>query len=127
LSYEKIRGHPPDFEVRYRFFKPEEGGRYCGPPWQHYRGDWSYAETPAELYMIHPEFIDENGERIPDGLPVPWEGRATMWVLIPERRAEIHRARIQVGVQGFFMEGNRKVAEATVIRVLNLHGNPDKS
>ena len=53
MSLEKIRGHPPDFD--YRFFTPEEGGRHSGPPWQHYRGDWAYAETPKELYIIHPE------------------------------------------------------------------------
>ena len=50
-----------------------------------------------------------------------------MWILIPERRAEIHRNRIRVGVQGFFMEGSKKVAEATVTCVVNLHSNPDKS
>ena len=42
MNYAELRGHPPDFEVRYRFFTVEEGGRAVGAPWQHYRCDWAY-------------------------------------------------------------------------------------
>jgi len=49
-----------------------------------------------------------------------------MWILIPEMRAEIHRARIQPGVRGYFMEGGRRVAEAVVTRVIGLHTNPNE-
>lgn len=47
-----------------------------------------------------------------------------MWVLAPEMRAWVHQHRIREGVQGFFVEGSRRVAEAVVTRVLALHSNP---
>ena len=125
MSYGDRLGHPEDFEVRYRFFTPEEGGRFSGPPWQHFRGDWAYADDTDSLYAIHPEFLSIDGEVLPEGEPVPWEGRASMWILIPERRAEIHRGKIQIGVRGYFMEGPKKVAEAIVTQIIGLPTNPD--
>ena len=129
MNYAEIRGHPPDFEVRYRFFTREEGGRISGPPWQHYRCDWAYADddiSAAGIYMIHPEFTAEDGSILPEGIPVPWSGTATMWILVPEMRAEIHRSRIAEGVRGYFMEGSHRVAEAVVTRVIGLHTNPNE-
>lgn len=126
MSYGDRLRYPADFEVRYRFFTPEEDGRFSGPPGQHYRGDWAYADDTEALYMIHPEFLSPEGEVLSKGEPVPFEGRATMWILIPERRAEIHRAKIQVGVRGYFMEGPKRVAEAVVTQILGLPTNPDK-
>ncbi|MDB6026789.1 MAG: hypothetical protein JWM68_3012 [Verrucomicrobiales bacterium] len=92
VNYSEQRGHPADFEVRYRFYKPEEGGRLSGPSWQHYRCDWAYEgdDIAAGIYMIWPEFISEDGSIQPEGSPVPWSGTATMWILIPELRAQIH-------------------------------------
>ena len=128
MNYEQSRGHPPDFEVRYRFLNSEEGGRQTGPPHQNYRCDWSYEGDDVSLgiYMIHPEFMAEDGSVFPEGLPVPASGLATMWILTPELRVQIHRVRIHEGAKGYFMEGSRRVAEATVTRVVGLHTNTDR-
>ena len=74
--------------------------------------------------MIWPEFLAEDGNVLPDGLPVPWTGKASMWILIREMRSELHRMRIKEGVRGYFMEGSRRVAEAVVTRIIGLHSNP---
>ena len=76
------------------------------------------------IFMIHPEFIDEQGLVRPERVPVPVSGLAAMWILIPEMRAKVHCIRIAEGVHGYFMEGSRRVAEAVVTRVLGLHSNP---
>jgi hypothetical protein len=128
MGYAEQRGHPPDFEVRYRFFSTAEGGRLSGPSQQHYRCDWAYEGDDASetgIFMIWPEFMAEDGSIQPEDSQVPLAGIATMWVLVPEMRADVHRRRIRVGVRGFFMEGSHRVAEATVTRVLALHTNPD--
>ena len=128
MNYAEARRHPADFEVRYRFLTAAEGGRQTGPPWQHYRCDWAYDGddiSQTGIYMIHPEFLSEDCSVYPEGAPVPWTGSATMWILFPEMRAEIHRARICEAVRGYFMEGSRRVAEAAVTRVIGLHSNPD--
>ncbi|MEW4371725.1 hypothetical protein [Paenibacillus kandeliae] len=150
--YEEVRGHPPDFRVRYRFYTPEEGGRR-GLPWQGYRPDFAYempvkhvsaeqGETPAvlerkggyksllpdvpisELYMIHPEFENERGEIIMSIEQVPAIGTASMWILIPERRSQIHVHQLQIGTRAYMMEGARAVAEMEVIEIVGLHSNP---
>ena len=129
MNYAEFRRHPADFEVHYRFFTREEGGRTSGPAWQHYRCDWAYAGddiAQTGIYMIHPEFIAGDGSVLPEGAPVPWSGTATMWVLVPEMRAVLHRARIQPGVRGYFMEGKRRVAEVVVTRIIGLHTNPSE-
>jgi hypothetical protein len=128
MNYAELRGHPADFEVRSRILTAEEGGRITGPPWQHCRCDWAYEGddiSQAEIFMIHPEFMLPDGSVFPEGSPVAMTGLATMWILIPEMRAEIHRQRIRLGVRGFFMEGSRRVAEAEVTRIIGLHTNPD--
>lgn len=127
MNYKDLRGHPADFEVEYRFLTSEEGGRLSGPPRQHYRSDWSYAGDDIQkegIFMIHPEFLNDTGELAPKDEPVAWKGRATMWILIPEMRKEVHQKRIKEGVRGFFMEGNKVVAEALVTRIIGLHTNP---
>jgi hypothetical protein len=120
-------GRQPDFEVRYRFLTSEEGGRCTGPPFQHYRSDWSYdGDDPSKgIYMIYPKFLAEDGSVFPEGVPVPVSGIATMWILSHDMRLQVHRERILEGVRGYFMEGARRVAEATVTRVIGLHTNTD--
>lgn len=127
MNYAELRGHPADFEVRYRFLAAEEGGRFTGPPRQPYRCDWAYDGddiSQAGVFMIHPEFLSPDGSVLPQGSPVGSIGLATMWILDPAMRAGIHRQRIRSSVRGFFMEGSRRVAEAEVTRVIGLHTNP---
>ncbi|HLK60121.1 MAG TPA: hypothetical protein VKU00_26405 [Chthonomonadaceae bacterium] len=126
MSYADRSGHPPDFEVHYRFYRPEEGGRSSEQPFQGYRCDWSYEGDDISLtgiYMIWPEFQTEEGLPLPDGTVVPIAGTASMWIVSHNLRVQVHRQRIKEGMRGYFMEGGRRIAEATVSRVIGLHSN----
>ena len=126
VPYEKKRQHPQDFDVKYRFFTPDEGGRKS-LPFQGYRCDFAYAGddiSKTGIYMIHPEFEDENGHVfLEDDKAVALTGTARMWILIPEMRECVHKHRIKVGTKGFLMEGSRKVGEIEVIRIVGLENN----
>lgn len=127
-TYEQIRGHRPDFIVNYRLYTPPEGGRKV--TFQYLRCDFLYdGDDPQQdgIYMIHPEFLNIDGSPLGEDLPVPLEGRASMWILNPEMRRSIHRARARVGVKGYFVEGVRKIGEVTIDEIVALHENPVKS
>jgi hypothetical protein len=124
--YEVIRNHPQDFDVQYRFYSQNEGGRKTLPT-QGYRCDFSYDGDDINnvgIFCIHPEFEDEKGNIITDiNMEVSPHGTARMWILFPEMRQQVHRDRIKVGIKGYFMEGSRKVGEAEVIRIVGLYSN----
>ncbi len=125
--YDQNFNHQADFRVKYRFFTNEEGGRRV-LPFQGYRSDlWYHASeesNPNQLFMILPEFENEKGELILRlDIPVPLQGTARMWVIIPERR-DFHSTRIQIGTKGYFKEGSVNTAEFEVIEILGLHNNP---
>lgn len=125
MGYEEIFGHSADFEVRYRFFTKEEGGRSTGTPYPGYRCDWLYDNDDPKkdgIYGIHPEFI-EDGQESPLEQNVPIEGIARMWIRNLTMR-KYHQGRIKKGTKGYFVEGPKKVAEAKVIRILALNSNP---
>ncbi|GGG69673.1 hypothetical protein [Paenibacillus radicis (ex Gao et al. 2016)] len=128
VPYEKVRNHPPDFRIRYRIHSEEEGGRK-NPVFQGLRCDFAYdlddiSET--SIFAIHPEFEDGYGNIILDrNLPVPKQGTANMWILIPEMRREVHIHRINVGVVGYFMEGPRRVGQVEVIEIIGLNTNAE--
>src|SRR5689334_20520964 len=97
ISYSQ-RGRPPDFEVRYRFFTADEGGRKSAPR-QHIRWDFLYdGDDPQRdgIYMIWPEFLDKAGNPLPEG-EVPYLGSAHMFILNDALRVQVHRQRIVVG------------------------------
>lgn len=94
---------------------------------QHLRCDFMYEGDDPQtdgIYMIHPEFLDDLGVPINDEAPVPLEGLASMWILVPQMRLSIHQPRMKVGVRGFFMEGARKIGELEVVQIEGLHTNP---
>ncbi len=127
ISYSRP-GRPPDFAVRYRFFTAEEGGR-ASLPRQHLRCDFLYdGDDPQRdgIYMIHPEFLDDDGKPLPDG-PVPYEGVAHMFILNDDMREHIHRRRIALDVRGYFVEGAKRVAECEVTELLGLLATPRRS
>jgi hypothetical protein len=115
-----------DFEVRYRFLSPEEGGRTTGPPMQGIRTDWKYAEPTIEeletnqIWAIYPVFLGSDGELLPENTAANVEGIARMFILHDDLRRTEHSHRIRLGTQGYFVEGPRPVAVATVIRVVEL-------
>ena len=124
--YEKLRGHPQDFNVQYRFYSFEEGGRTFLPT-QGYRCDFAYQEDDiieTGIYMIHPEFEDNDGNIIlDDTITINQKGTARMWISLPEMREEIHKYKIKIGTKGYFMEGSRRVGEVEVIKIVGLLSN----
>ena len=72
----------PDFEVTVTFLSAEEGGR-TWPARQGYRPDMGFADE-RHVWMIHPEFLREDGSSYSLGDPVPPSVRANMYVLNPE-------------------------------------------
>ena len=127
-QYENIFKHKADFLVKYKFFSCEEGGRET-LPFQGIKSDFWYQTSEFEekdnLFMIYPEFLDENGKVIlENSISVPKEGFAKMWILMPEKR-KFHRENIKVGTIGYFREGSKETAIAEVVEIIGLFENPD--
>jgi len=122
VPYETIRKRPCDFIVKYRFFTTNEGGRKTGPPSQGYRSDFMYkGDNPKtdRIFMIHPEFINDENQVILDKSIRSWTGKANMWILNPNY-IDYHKERIKIGIQGYFMEGAIKTADCEVIELIGL-------
>ena len=122
IPYEQIRKRPCDFVVKYRFLTKEEGGRQTGLPIQGIRSDFMYfGDNPKtdRIYMIHPEFLDENDNIITEKRIVSETGKALMWIVNPEFN-EYHKNRLKIGIKGYFMEGPKITAECEVIELIGL-------
>jgi hypothetical protein len=90
-----------------------------------YRPDWVYPDDPPkQCWMIWPSFEDGAGRSLKRGTRVSGQGFASMTIVDPQMRAEVHRGRIVVGLRGFMVEGSRRVAEAEVVEILALMTNP---
>ena len=73
------------------------------------------------IYMIHPEFLDANGNVVGEEIPLMLEDKATMWILVEEMKEKVHRSRIKLGTKGYFMEGSRKIGEVEVDSIVGLN------
>lgn len=117
----KRRSH--DFEVRYRFFSAEEGGRQTGLPHQGYRCDFTYDGDDRDengAWMIWPEFEDaQKNVILEENRSVPAEGTARMRIVSEEMRGH-HLARLKIGSKGYLVEGSRRVAVCEVIAINEL-------
>lgn len=119
-SYEEILKRNCDFRVSYRFLTLEEGGR-SHLPHQGIRSDFWYEHPENKvnnLFMIWPEFEDENGDLILEGV-VPRKGFARMWIINDAYR-EYHREKIKIGTIGYFREGIMTSARCEVIELGSL-------
>jgi hypothetical protein len=114
---------PDDFEAVVRIYTPAESGRRL-PAFNGIRWDFAYADDPPakELFMIHPDFIDENGDSLPTDRPLPLsvELPARMVVVVDEMRAQVHRSRLREGTGFYLHEGGKRVAEGRVTRITGL-------
>lgn len=112
-----------DFEAVIRIYTFEEGGRKS-PPFNGIRWDFAYADDVPlkELYMIHPDFYDQNGDSLPldQLLPLNVELPARMFVCIDRMRERLHRSRIHKGIRFYCHEGAKRVAEGQVTRITGL-------
>lgn len=118
--------HPEDFKVKYRFYSKSEGGRKQ-LPFQGLRSDFWYENenhTMKGIFMIWPEFENENGVLIESGVVLK-EGIARMWIINDELRT-YHQDRIGIGTKGYFMEGT-KTGECEVVEIIGLNSNPIKN
>lgn len=112
----------PDFEVEYEIDIPDslEGIN----PTQGMRCDFLYGDDDPEIdgiHMIYPEILDDKGNVILDkSISIPPKGKAWMWILFFDERAEYHQKRIKVGVKGHWVIGSNKFANVTVSKVLGL-------
>jgi hypothetical protein len=127
VPLENNLGHKADFRVKFRFYTKEEGGRQF-PPFQGYRSDFYYDHEEhrgtSQIFMIWPEFENEEGLVIIDKeQQIEYSGTARMWIVSPQMRS-YHKDKIYVGLNGYFMEGSRHVAECHVIQILDLLINP---
>ncbi len=99
-----------------------EGGRKTLPN-QWIKWDFSYrnpAHESNKLFMIWPEFLDENGGVLPRSeKQVPREGLAKMWI-VNEKMKDYHRGKIFVGMEANGMEGPRIVAKYVVTEIVAL-------
>lgn len=112
-----------DFEALIRIYTFEEGGRKSAP-FNGIRWDFAYADDVPlkELYMIPPDFYDQNGDSLPRDQPLPLnlELPARMFVCVDRMREQLHRSRIHEGVRFYCHEGARRVAEGRVTRITGL-------
>lgn len=113
----KLYDHPGAFEAEITIFTEQEGGRKT-PPKNGIRWDLTYAENNPEgrMFMIWPEFIDENGDSIDTGVPLTGKLKARIHIVVKEMM-EFHSGRISVGTKFFSMEGPKKVAKGVVTKV----------
>ena len=116
--YTDVFGRQPDFRVTYRLYTIEEGGRFT-PAYQGIRWDIRYAEgARPHNWMVYPEFLDPDGIPIPNG-PFAPVGKANMFVM-NATFLDFHQQHLRPGVQGYFMEGSRRVGVWEVDEVLGL-------
>jgi hypothetical protein len=127
-SYTGRLGHPHDFEVEYCILKESEGGRKT-LPYQGIRWDFWYeynGEHKNQLFMIWPEFLDENGQVITQkNSPVPSTGKARMWIVNDALR-KYHQDKIKIRMKGNGHEGGTVVAKYVVSKIVGLMTNPIK-
>lgn len=123
--YSISTGEKPDFEVEYEFdIDPElEGIR----PGQGMRCDFLYLGDDPErdgVHMIWPEFLDVTGDVITDKKVTPsYKGKANMWIGMPKMREMVHKHRIKIGTEGYWVVGSRVLAKVKVTKIIGMFEN----
>ncbi len=112
---------PEDFQARIRFFPLNEGGRHPYP--NGIRSDFMYADDKVNIYMIHPDFFDSNGDSLPidEMLPLDVWLNARMYIIVPEMKEKTHRLKIRDEVRFYCMDGGRRIAEGIVSKIVGLY------
>jgi hypothetical protein len=118
---EKLHESKGEFEARITIFTELESGRKT-PPVAGIRWDFVYAENnpEGETYMIFPEFCDEDGMRLPNGIQLDGTLSARMHIVIKENIPIRHKARISEGTEFYCVEGNRKAAKGVVTKLTGI-------
>jgi hypothetical protein len=113
---------PEDFQARIRIFTTAERGR-VKPTFNGIRWDFKYFDNVSNLYMIWPDFFDNEGNSFPAEtlLPVNQWLNARMYIVVDEMREKVHRLKVQEGVKFYCMEGSRHTAEGIVSKIVGLY------
>ncbi len=112
-----------DFEAKVVIFTHEQGGRMA-PPFNGIRWDFCYAEDDAQdgIFMIHPDFVDADGQSLPMDSPMPIGTKlVARFRICNDKMVPQHQSRINVGTEFYCHEGGRRVASGIVTRILDLH------
>ena len=111
--------HKHNFEAEIEIFPLGDTTRSTHP-FNGIRWDLRYAEDDDrpgdekfQIYMVWPEFLDDDGNSIPHGVPLIGTYRALMHIVV-EEMIDVHRQRVTVGTEFFCTEGRRKVAKGVV-------------
>ena len=109
-----------DFEAEITLLTPEQGGR-TQPLYNYIRWDLGYMDKRPDdpIYMIWPNFLDEQGSPIPKGVPIEGRMIAKMHILVKEM-VGFHRQRLLVGTEFNCHEGSGVVAKGIVTKLLAL-------
>jgi hypothetical protein len=70
--------------------------------------------------MVWPEFEDEGRDAILEGSPIPTTGFASIWIVSPTMRVEVHRQKARTGKKAYFMAGGARLARAEIIEIIGL-------
>ncbi len=123
--YTEASGKQPDFEVKYELIHDPELDKM--KPTQGIRTDFLYeGDNPAieGIHMIWPEVLNSEGEVITEkSNKIPEKGNALMWILMHESRLKIHRKRLKIGTEGYWVVGSKKVAKVIVTKIHCLFTN----
>ncbi len=112
-----LHDRDPDFEAEIRVLTEAEGGGRT-PPLQGIRWDFRYAgDDPGDqVYMIHPWFLDVDGDPLQVGAPLSGTLKAGMFVVVRDM-LPVHKSRLSIGTRFFCVEGRRACAPGTVTRL----------
>jgi hypothetical protein len=116
-----IKSDPEDFRAMIRFFPLEEGGRRQYP--NGVRFDFQYQDDKDNLYMIHPDFFDDNGDSYPEDrfFPLGEWLNARMYIVVAEMREKVHRHKLKIGQKFFCCDGSIHIAEGVVTEIVGLN------
>ena len=114
-----IYDRDPNFEARITILTEAEGGRRT-PPLQGIRWDFRYATDQAgdPIYMIHPQFLADDGTALPERFPLHGTLYARMFIVIPEM-VPYHLERLAVGTKFFCVEGAHACAKGEVTKIFD--------
>ena len=109
----------PDFEATITVYPPGPTGRRV-PARNGIRWDLRYRSDPANIYMIWPEFVTDEGELISSDVPLIGTYRARMYIVSGDMKDKVHREKMKVGVKFYMVEGPIECAEGIVTKILNM-------
>ena len=87
------------------------------------RSDFKYLGEFSDegIWMIWPEFIDQDGNVIQNEDVLPKSGKATMWIVSREKELlNMHLKRLKVGMVAELVTGARTLATVKVTKILGL-------